>query len=49
MVRTNIYLTPRQLSRLRKEAGNSGLSVAEIVRRAIDEFHENREAKKEGA
>jgi hypothetical protein len=38
MKRTNIYLTERQLAALRAKAGESGLSVAEHVRRAVDEY-----------
>jgi 16S rRNA U516 pseudouridylate synthase RsuA-like enzyme len=38
MIRTNIHLTKGQLRDLRKLARETGLSVAELVRRAIDEF-----------
>jgi len=38
MIRTNIHLTEGQLKNLRKLAKQTGLSVAELVRRAIDEF-----------
>lgn len=38
MQRTNIYLTDKQLERLRKRAEQEGLPVAELVRRAIDTF-----------
>jgi hypothetical protein len=38
MKRTNIYLTKPQLKELRKRATESGLTVAELVRRAIDLF-----------
>ena len=38
MERTNIYLTKPQLEKLRKFAVESGLTVAELVRRAIDLF-----------
>lgn len=38
MERTNIYLTKPQLEKLRKVAAESGLTVAELVRRAIDLF-----------
>jgi hypothetical protein len=36
MVRTNIYLSAPQLAALQALAGTTGLSVAELVRRAID-------------
>jgi hypothetical protein len=36
MVRTNIFLTAPQLAALQTLAHSSGLSVAELVRRAID-------------
>lgn len=38
MNRTNIYLPDAMLKRLRELAAKSGLSVAEIVRRALDEY-----------
>jgi predicted DNA-binding protein len=38
MQRTNIYLTDKQLERLRARAEQEGLPVAELVRRAIDAF-----------
>jgi hypothetical protein len=36
MVRTNIYLSAPQLAALQTLASTTGLSVAELVRRAID-------------
>jgi predicted DNA-binding protein len=42
MERTNIYLTKPQLEKLRKLAIESGLTVAELVRRAIDKYLESR-------
>lgn len=36
MVRVNLFITERQLAALRKESKRSGLSVAELVRRALD-------------
>jgi hypothetical protein len=36
MIRTNIFLTAPQLAALQQLAGSTGLSVAELVRRAID-------------
>jgi len=38
MKRTNIHLTEQQLQRLRKVAKKTGLTVAELVRRAVDEY-----------
>ena len=38
MKRINFYLTEKQIAALQKLAKASGLSVAELVRRAIDEF-----------
>lgn len=37
MIRVNIHLTQRQLEKLRKESKDTGLTVAELVRRAVDE------------
>lgn len=42
MNRTNIYLPDAMLNKLREMAGESGLSVAEIVRRALDEYVERK-------
>jgi hypothetical protein len=36
MQRTNIYLDERQLGLLRRLAGERGVAVAELVRRAVD-------------
>lgn len=36
MKRTNIYLTDSQIDRLAKHSERSGMSVAELVRRAVD-------------
>jgi predicted DNA-binding protein len=38
MLRTNIYLPKVTLSALKKISESTGLSVAEIIRRAIDEY-----------
>ncbi|MFA6204466.1 MAG: ribbon-helix-helix domain-containing protein [Gallionella sp.] len=38
MKRTNIFLPQPALDKLRKLADETGLSVAELVRRAIDDF-----------
>ena len=38
MRRTHLHLTDPQLARLRLLADRSGLNVAELVRRAVDDF-----------
>jgi hypothetical protein len=38
MKRVNYHLTERQLDALRQESEKSGLSVAELIRRAVDAF-----------
>lgn len=38
MKRTNIHLAPDQLERLREAAERKGVSVAELVRRAIEAY-----------
>lgn len=38
MKRTNIFLPEQIIARLRALADKTGLSVAELVRRAIDEY-----------
>ena len=40
MHRTQITLTDTQYARLREEAAGSGLSLAELVRRALDERYD---------
>lgn len=42
MTRVTYHLSPRQLERLRVESERSGLSVAELIRRAVDEWIERR-------
>lgn len=51
MIRTNVFLTQRQLDRLKSESEASGLKVAEMVRRAIDEYLDRagRKQREEGA
>jgi hypothetical protein len=46
MRRTNIYLTKRQHSALGKEAERLNISAAELIRRVIDEWLDNREKQK---
>jgi hypothetical protein len=38
MKRTNVYVTSIQLERLRKQAEQEGVAMAELIRRAIDAF-----------
>ncbi len=38
MKRTNIYLSEKQLDRLRKRAEWEGVAMAELIRRAVDTF-----------
>jgi len=38
MKRTNLHLTALQIKSLRKHSKKTGLTVAELVRRAVDEF-----------
>ena len=48
-IRTNIYLTKTELKRLRVLSSKTGAPVAELVRRAIDEYlgrHEKREKRR---
>lgn len=45
MHRTNMYFTLPQMEKLSIMSGSTGLSVAELVRRAVDEYlHRNRKA-----
>lgn len=38
MKRTNVYLSDKQLERLRERSEREGVAIAELVRRAIDAF-----------
>ncbi len=38
MKRTNVYVTDKQLERLRVRAQYEGVAMAELIRRAIDAF-----------
>ena len=40
MIRVSYHLTPKQLELLRKLSKETGLAVAELIRRAIDMFTE---------
>ena len=46
MKRTNFHLTDLQIKRLRNIATQTGLTVAELIRRAVDEWLEKYDAKK---
>lgn len=36
MKRTHIYLTEKQVDKLKQESKNTGLSISEIIRRLVD-------------
>ena len=38
MKRTNLYLTEKQVERLKQRSEREGLSLAELVRRAVDAY-----------
>jgi hypothetical protein len=38
MKRTNVYVTDKQLERLRERAEHEGVAMAELIRRALDAF-----------
>jgi len=38
MKKTNLYLTEPSIAKLQELAKQTGLSVAELIRRAIDDF-----------
>lgn len=40
MIRVNYHLTLKQLERLREMSKETGLAVAELIRRAIDKYFE---------
>ncbi len=43
MKRVNYHLTEEQIRRLQVHSDKTGLSVAEIIRRAIDEYLDRKE------
>jgi hypothetical protein len=45
MTRTNIYLTEMQMKKFKAIAKKAGYPVAEIIRRALDEWLEKYEVK----
>ena len=46
MKRVNYHLTEEEISRLQSLSEETGLSVAEIIRRAIDEYLDKRKVSK---
>jgi len=38
MRRSNVYLTEKQVARLRARAEQEGVAMAELIRRAVDAF-----------
>lgn len=49
MKRVNFHLTPGQVKSLKARSDESGLSVAELIRRAIDYWLENTEDRRDGS
>lgn len=45
MKRINVHLADMQIKKLKQLSDNTGMSVAEIVRRAIDEYLGKQERK----
>ena len=45
MKRVNYHLTEEQIKRLQVLSDNTGLSVAETIRRAVDEYLDRKEEK----
>ena len=43
--RTNIYLTENQMSQFRKLSKKTGLSIAELIRRVLDQWLEGQTKK----
>ena len=41
MIRTHIYITPRQHEALTKLSAETGLSISDLIRRAIDALTQN--------
>jgi predicted DNA-binding protein len=38
MKRTNVYLTEKQLERLRNQSEREGVAMAEVIRRAVEVY-----------
>lgn len=47
MIRTAIHITDKQHEELREESDNTGLPMAELIRRAIDEYLDRRRKKRQ--
>jgi metal-responsive CopG/Arc/MetJ family transcriptional regulator len=45
MKRISLHLTEKQLAALKRLSAETGLKVADLIRRAIDEYLEKREKK----
>jgi predicted DNA-binding protein len=45
MKRVNYHLTEEEITRLQALSNKTGLSVAEIIRRAVDEYLDRKERK----
>ena len=45
MTRTSIFLSDKQLDKLRKQALDLGINMAELVRRIIDQHFEKKDGK----
>jgi hypothetical protein len=39
MIKTNLYLTAQQMTRIGDTMDKTGMSMAEVIRRAIDSFY----------
>ena len=46
MKRVNYHLTEKQIKKLKAHGEKTGLTVAEIIRRAVDEYLERKESTK---
>ena len=48
MKRVNYHLTEEEITKLQAFSNKTGLSVAEIIRRAVDEYLDRKEKQDEG-
>lgn len=46
MVRVNYHLTKQQVAKIKEISADTGLSVAELIRRSVDEYIRAKEKKK---